>query len=267
MKLAKAEAVYRPNILINGDFQVWPRGEIFSNIANQYTAAMWKLENANTQVSVVEKSSDIPEGVDCNYSIHIKDTGTLANIYFSQYLKNGLKGKYVLSFWYKSTSNMNSYIYDNGSAQLFMSENTNGIWKYKMLKINATNLTRICLIQDGCNGDFYLASVRLYSGEVDFKHIEEDEAIAQMRSQQYVLAIPQVSVARYSYRAGISYFSGFIFPIEMASKPNITGTYITSDTQTINISIDANSRGIMYSYAQIDATGLDMRNMMISCEP
>lgn len=186
MKLAKAEAVYRPNILINGDFQVWPRGEIFSNIANQYTAAMWKLENANTQVSVVEKSSDIPEGVDCNYSIHIKDTGTLANIYFSQYLKNGLKGKYVLSFWYKSTSKMNSYIYDNGSAQLFMSENTNGIWKYKMLKINATNLTRICLIQDGCNGDFYLASVRLYSGEVDFNHIEEDEATALIRSQQYV---------------------------------------------------------------------------------
>ena len=265
MKLAKAEAVYRPNILINGDFQVWPRGEIFSNIANQYTAAMWKLENANTQISVVEKSSDIPEGVDCKYSIHIKDTGTLANIYFSQYLKNGLKGKYVLSFWYKSTSSMNSYIYDNGSAQLFMSENTNGVWKYKMLKINATNLTRICLIQDGCNGDFYLASVRLYSGEVDFKHIEEDDAIAQMRSESYLRIIPNIIIPAYEELDGHTYFSGISFE-RMAGTPSVSMTPIGSTSIPNLKAHDVTPASIGFFSCSGSKVGIQVK-IELSCEP
>lgn len=54
MKLAKAEAIYRPNLLINGDFQVWQRGDSVSVATSQkgYTADRWLLQNNRTDVPI-----------------------------------------------------------------------------------------------------------------------------------------------------------------------------------------------------------------------
>jgi hypothetical protein len=54
MRLAKAEAIYRPNILINGDFQVWQRGDSVSVATSQkgYTADRWLLQNNRTDVPI-----------------------------------------------------------------------------------------------------------------------------------------------------------------------------------------------------------------------
>lgn len=46
VKLLKQSAVSNPNLLINGDFQVWQRGESFNyNISNKYSADRWILSH------------------------------------------------------------------------------------------------------------------------------------------------------------------------------------------------------------------------------
>lgn len=54
MKLAKAEAIYKPNLLINGDFKIWQRGDSVSVASSQkgYTADRWLLQNNRTDVPI-----------------------------------------------------------------------------------------------------------------------------------------------------------------------------------------------------------------------
>ena len=255
IKFAKAKALNYSNLLINGNFKINPRGKSsYSTNSTSIvrTVAMWRIQAGTGNSSV---------------NITVNDDGTLtvtnntsAMGYFVQAFHEPFEeGDYTASMNLLSKTGSISFAINDcmDAAQ----EVNNG---FNAFTGNGSP-SRVTFYL-GTGSSMKIQYCKLEHGNIATTYFEEDDAIAKTRVQQYVLAIPQVSVARYSYRAGISYFSGFIFPIEMASKPNITGTYITSDTQTIDISIDFNSRGIMYSYAQIDATGLDMRNMIISCE-
>ena len=58
-KLAKIESLYMPNLLINGDFQVWQRGESFSITKTGYTADRWGVykPDSETKTFSVAKSN------------------------------------------------------------------------------------------------------------------------------------------------------------------------------------------------------------------
>ena len=172
------------NLLINGDFNIWQRGTTFNDIANQYTADMWRIENAASSVTLVERSTDVPSNADCNYSIHLKDTWSNANFYLIQKGMN-FKGNFVLSFWYKSNKNFPTYYIDGSGMHLLGVNEPSSEWKYVSYKFSSNNLSTLNIIQGAFNGDFYIASVRLYRGEIDYPHIAEDDAIALMRCQEY----------------------------------------------------------------------------------
>ena len=96
MRLAKAEAIYRPNILINGDFQVWQRGEsiTLSNVSEtgyKYLADRWCRYFSSTS-SASETYEKVSNGM--KYT-----STTQPNATITQLLETGLKSgnKYTLS--------------------------------------------------------------------------------------------------------------------------------------------------------------------------
>ena len=100
-----------PNLLINGDFQVWQRGENFNyngtNNSNIYTADRWRLIQSNEGATArVYKSSEIEENT-LTISEFNKPSGI--EIALSQKLDYSLQkedGKrYTLSLLYSSTLN------------------------------------------------------------------------------------------------------------------------------------------------------------------
>lgn len=53
------EQLSNPNLLINGDFQVWQRGESFSNLSyGQYTADRWNIAVPNSDMTNITASKD-----------------------------------------------------------------------------------------------------------------------------------------------------------------------------------------------------------------
>lgn len=96
MKLAKAEAIYRPNLLINGDFQVWQRGDstTLSNVSEtgyKYFADRWCRYFSSTS-SASETYEKVSNGM--KYT-----STTQPNATITQLLETGLKSgnKYTLS--------------------------------------------------------------------------------------------------------------------------------------------------------------------------
>ena len=209
------------NLLINGDFKIWQRGTTFSDIANQYTADMWRIENAAASVALVERSTDVPSNADCNYSIHIKDTQSNPNFYLMQKGMN-FKGSFVLSFWYKSNKNFPTYYIDGSGTHLLGVNEPSSEWKYVSYKFSSNNLSTFNIIQGASNGDFYIASVRLYRGEIDYPHVEEDDAIALLRCQNWVIwgEIPSNAPSNVNTTTGVIE-ARVSFPIKMKSVPTV----------------------------------------------
>ena len=78
-----------PNLLINGDFQVWQKGESFN--AAGYTADRWRNAQANTAVTKIQH---LQEGLCSKFAIKLtktKDNG--GNIYLHQALEDHSKGE------------------------------------------------------------------------------------------------------------------------------------------------------------------------------
>ena len=96
MKLAKAEAIYRPNLLINGDFQVWQRGESITLANVSETGYKYLADRWCRYFSSTSSDSEIYEKV----SNGMKYTSTTSsNATITQLLETGLKSgnKYTLS--------------------------------------------------------------------------------------------------------------------------------------------------------------------------
>lgn len=96
MRLAKAEAIYKPNLLINGDFEIWQRGEstTLSNVSEtgyKYFADRWCRYFSSTS-SASETYEKVSNGM--KYT-----STTSSNATITQFLETGLKSgnKYTLS--------------------------------------------------------------------------------------------------------------------------------------------------------------------------
>lgn len=152
-----------PNLLINGDFQIWQRGESFSNIENQYTADRWLIKNAKAKTSLVEMSTDVPSSDFMRYSIHMTETSE-ENSYLRYMFEYGLKGTYTLSFWYKTSAAFNSYIYDNGALVYLGKQTTLNTWTKAIYTFTVTSMTFLSIIHAMSIGDTYITGVKLECG-------------------------------------------------------------------------------------------------------
>lgn len=158
-------AVSNPNILINGDFQVWQRGASFANIENQYTADRWLIKNAKAKTATVSKSTDVPSDQPMCQSLYIKEN-TEENSYLRYMFEHSIKGTMTLSFWYKTTAAFNSYIYDNGALVHLGKLTTLNSWAKAVFTFTATSLTWLSIIHAMSIGSAYITGVKLEYGNV-----------------------------------------------------------------------------------------------------
>ena len=96
------EGVSSPNLLINGDFQIWQRGTNFSNILKSYTADRWVV-HSSSKVDVIK------EGQSLKISKPTTNTNTniTANLWQILEKPNSLRTKtVVLSFKARSSSDL-----------------------------------------------------------------------------------------------------------------------------------------------------------------
>lgn len=154
-----------PNLLINGDFQVWQRGERFSNIANAYSADRWLIKNAKAATSLVEKSTDVPDGQPMCQSLHMTEV-TEENSYLRYNFEHMLRGTFTLSFWYKTSAAFNTYIHDNGTLIHLGKSETLNKWTRAFFTFSATALTFLSIVHAMSVGDTYIAGVKLEYGAI-----------------------------------------------------------------------------------------------------
>lgn len=161
--LANLPTLSNPNLLINGDFQIWQRGESFSNIANKYTADRWMIKNAKSNTPLVEKSVSTPNGEPMCQSMHIKDTVD-ENTYLSYNFEHSIKGTYTLSFWYFSTTPISTYSHDNGSYVKLMDLAASSVWRRAHVSFNANAVDFINVIHAMKAGECHITGIKLEVG-------------------------------------------------------------------------------------------------------
>lgn len=85
IKVLKPSGVSNPNLLINGDFQVWQRGEAFSDknqLVNKYTADRWRINHKGlTSTMRVLKNS-------ISYGMYIDKKNTAGEVEICQIIEN-----------------------------------------------------------------------------------------------------------------------------------------------------------------------------------
>lgn len=240
-------AVSNPNILINGDFQVWQRGTSFTNIENQYTADRWCIKNSKAKTSLVEKSTDVPSGQHMCQSIHLKEV-TEENSNLRYYFEKALKGTFTLSFWYKTSAAFNTYINDNGALQHLGKLTTLNTWSKAIFTFSATSLTFLSIVHTMSIGNTYITGVKLEVGDVATAfsprpYSEEIDLCQRYFQRVNLYYVPGVSnnsgaTVTFSYPARLRDMANS----SMTAKLNITPKELrTTDSDAVTTTITLNS--------------------------
>lgn len=202
---------YKPNLLINGGFQVWQRGTTFTDIANEYSADRWLIKNAKGNTSLVEKSNDVPSVDGIFQSMHIRESLS-ENTYLQYKFEDVLKGTFTLSFWYKTSVAFNTYIYDNSThVHLGKLEELN-VWTKATFTFEAKSMEFISLIQAMSSGDTYIAGVKLEQGTFATPFVPRLYAEELMLCQRY----------GYLYNPADYFDMAFMFFTESLKQHNIS---------------------------------------------
>ena len=157
-----------PNLLVNGDFQVWQRGESFINTWDTYTADRWKLMHVNAKTTTVEKSTDVPPNTAFVSSVKIVDA-TNENARFRQYLENHLKAGVTctLSFYAKFENDfvIRTLVVDGGTQN---SLNIKGCGEWKKYEWTFTCNSEVIGIEMLTNfvGTVYFTGIKLELGSL-----------------------------------------------------------------------------------------------------
>ena len=213
MRLAKAEAIYRPNLLINGDFQVWQRGEstTLSNVSEtgyKYLADRWCRYFSRTS-SASETYEKVSNGM--------KYTSTpSSNATITQLLETGLKSgnKYTLSASVNDIIHIMTF-----DGQVDKSE---GILSYAK---SATTIPHDRIMFSISNNDI-VNWVKLEVGSIATPFIPRLYAEEFTMCERYYQIIDNLYLSRYNYEAAstLSYCNGFPFRTKMRVIPSVTAT-------------------------------------------
>lgn len=245
MKLAKAEAIYRPNLLINGDFKI--------NIRNQttysadtiwtYTLPMWRINNGKLYVN---------EGF---VRFH-RETST-NNAYLNQVVAT--KSDSICVVKVKEISG--NAVIRFGDSTVTKTVSDTGIY----LVYNPQAISAVAIELPEQNSYIDIEYIDLFDGDIAYSHVEEDKAIAQMRSEFYLRIIPNIIIPAYEELDGYTYFSGISFG-RMAGTPSVSMTPIGSTSIPTLKANDVTPASIGFFSFSGSKVGIQVK-IELSCEP
>lgn len=194
LKLPNFGSLCKENILVNGDFNCWQRGETFTikgDEAFHYTADMWCVYAGTGQTITVKKTTD-----------GLQFSGTSAIMQRMSPLKVGQK--YV--FLCKVDGDVKTLSITGGTytENSFLKYNKSGSYEQFQIKSNGTT---------------NIANARLWEGDTVYKLVKEDKSIALMRCQQYLLVTDGVMGNGNVYRNAV--YATIPLPVTMLSKPTV----------------------------------------------
>lgn len=221
---AVRSALYRPNLLVNGDFHCWQRGEAVNLARNTggYTADMWYCENKRTdsemQVYKVHEnaSNDIVKQYYALYGSGISALGMNSlRVHYRMPIEEAEKynGKTVtLSYSLnKQITVIQSYVFD-----ITEQDRTNGYVECFYLLMSAEQV---------------LNWVRLDEGNIAYQHIPEDHAIALARCREWLYALVGENLVGYVGSTGNLY----IQDLNLTNLKNTPSVTFNNKTMTLFI--------------------------------
>lgn len=181
-----SKSLYKPNLLINGDFKI--------NIRNQttysadtiwtYTLPMWRINNGKLYVN---------EGF---VRFH-RETST-NNAYLNQVVAT--KSDSICVVKVKEISG--NAVIRFGDSTVTKTVSDTGIY----LVYNPQAISAVAIELPEQNSYIDIEYIDLFDGDIAYSHVEEDKAIAQTRVQEYVYKIPNALVG-YGGQTGALWFS------------------------------------------------------------
>lgn len=214
-----------PNMLINGDFQVWQRGTSFTIAEAGYTADRWRCSlPAGT---IVEKSTDVPEGSLSGQSVKItlleSSSGSLRQ-YF-EIPRAQLNGKtFTLSCWIKGPAGASASIdiadLSTGAVAL------DGTWqkfiKTATLSSTSTYSFFVSVMRNGNTlGEYYVSDVKLECGSIATPFVPRLYGEELAACQRYLYLMPsQYGGSGSAYNSTIAYIQ-FLLPSDLRATPTL----------------------------------------------
>ena len=202
---AVVDNLYRPNLLINGDFQINQRGQKVyeSKTAWTYTADMWRIKNKNGTGLTLTINED--------GTITIANANTIERGYLQQWLGNTLIGTHTLCCYVTSITGI-CFMGNNDEKVLNVGENH--------LSVNYSDGLTNFLISIMPNSSVTLKYVDLFEEPIAYPHIKEDYATALGKCTRYLQYIHGCVPTTYAYTNCFYLFNTGYSP--MAHIPSIT---------------------------------------------
>lgn len=206
LKLPNFGSLCKENILVNGDFNCWQRGETFTikgDEAFHYTADMWCVYAGTGQTITVKKTTD-----------GLQFRGTSVIMQRMSPLKVGQK--YV--FLCKVDGDVKTLSITGGTytENSFLKYNKTG--SYEQLQIKS-------------NGTTNVANARLWEGDTVYKIVKEDKATALMRCQSVVVPISNIF-------NGFTDTTGKFITIQCDKIMSMEGTPVLIGILSLNLRIE-----------------------------
>lgn len=184
LKLQTVENSYVQNLLDNGDFQCWQRGESFTIVGDEafhYTADCWCVYASTGQTIAVKKTTD-----------GLQFSGTGAIMQRIPPLKVGAK----YTFLCRVDNDVKTLQITGGSytENSFLKYNKSGA--YEQLQIKS-------------NGNTKVGNARLWKGTTVYAIIEEDKSISLLRCRKKLYA-REIQLAYYYTTSGYDYYKALV---------------------------------------------------------
>lgn len=253
MKIAKVESVYRPNLLINGDFNVNQRGQ--SSYTGEsakvtYTLDMWYL-SASAYVSATINSDG---------SVTFTNSHPSSELSLSQSIGGELS--YPLTAVIKLQGEEPVSANFAAAGRVAISDDC-------AVQVMDDGNRHIFQIRCSAGKSITIEYAALYEGEVAFDHVPEDYATALMRCERYL------EVGQYAcYGHGEYWIQGFTYRAPKADVPTVTITFVADSNGLVQKSFQAVSPNIfdcpfirLTSGTAASVTGALNVAAQISCEP
>ena len=223
--LANKPTVSNPNLIINGSFDIWQRGERFNNHPDAYCADRWNVRHSNVSTFLIEKSVDVPSNVCVKNSMHVINENN-TNTYLQYHFENSLKGLYTLSFWYKSTVAFRTFIIDGDQWNGLGDNGVSSVWTKASYTFTAESLNRINLIHEMNAGECYITGVKLEAGatSTEFSPRPYAEELALCRRYYQTIDLARLDVLCYLHHRNTDEYGGFIRIQPMRTTPTVTRT-------------------------------------------